>query len=217
MRFRNRADAGRQLAAVLAGRKFNSPLVVALPRGGVPVAVAVASALDAPVEVFVARKVGAPRREEFGIGAVAERGAVVVDDAALRALGVSRAAFDRLVAKEHRELERRVRRYRGDRPLPDLEGRDVIVVDDGLATGVTAEAALRGLRTLHPRRLLLAVPVCPPETAARLGRVADGVVCVEAPTTFHAVGEFYERFDQTSDAEVVALLDRARARAESAG
>jgi putative phosphoribosyl transferase len=191
-------------------------MVMALPRGGVPVAVEVASALDAPVEAFVARKVGAPGHEEYGIGAVAECGAVVVDERALRVLGMSHDTFDHLAARERSEVERRVSQYRGDRPLPDLEARDVVLVDDGLATGVTAEAALRGLRSLDPRRLLLAVPVCVPKTAERLRRVADDVVCAAAPERFFAVGQFYETFDQTTDAEVLELLERARARVEAA-
>jgi putative phosphoribosyl transferase len=215
MRFGDRTDAGRRVAAILARRTLRSPLVMALPRGGVPVALEVASALDAPVEVFVARKVGAPGHEEYGIGAVAEYGAVVVDKRALQVLGMSRETFDQLAAREQREVERRVSQYRGDRPIPDLEDRDVVLADDGLATGVTAEAALLGLRSLHPRHLLLAVPVCVPKTAERLRRVADDVVCAEAPERFFAVGQFYERFEQTTDTEVLELLDQARARAEA--
>lgn len=212
MRFRHRSDAGRQLAEALVGLGLSSPIVLAVPRGGVPVAVEVAGALDAPLEVFVARKIGAPGHPELGIGAIAEGGSTVVDRRAVEALGVSGEAFDRLVETESRELDRRVLRYRGERRLPDLDGREIVLVDDGLATGVTAEAALRSLRTARPRRLVLAVPVCARETATRLRGVADEVVCVAAPTPFHAVGRFYDRFDQITDDEVVALLDLDRAR-----
>jgi putative phosphoribosyl transferase len=172
------------------------------------VALEVARELDAPLEVFVARKIGAPGQPELGIGAVAEGGGLVVDRSAVRALGLSSEAFDRLVDVELREVDRRVQRYRGTRQLPDLEGRDIVLVDDGLATGVTAEAALRSLRSRDPHRLVLAVPVCPPETAERMRQVADEVVCVDAPASFHAVGQFYERFDQTSDEDVLDLLAR---------
>lgn len=211
MRFPDRTQAGRQLGAVLADLDLSAPVVLALPRGGVPVAFEVAAQLEAPLEVFVARKVGAPGHPEFGIGAIAEGddpGGVVVDEEALRVLGVRRERFDALAAHERIELERRVWHYRGDRPLPPLDGREVIVVDDGLATGVTAEAALRALRLRRTRRLLLAVPVCAPDTALRLGTLAE-VVCLSRPPDFRAVGRWYERFDQTTDAEVIDLLARS--------
>ena len=215
MRFRHRSDAGRQLAEAVTALDLTSPIVLGLPRGGVPVAFEVAEALDAALDVFVARKIGASGHPELGIGAIAEGGAIVVDREALQARGVSGEAFDRLVDAESKELDRRVQHYRGDRRLADLEGCEVVLVDDGLATGVTAEAALRGIHSRGPRRLLLAVPVCAPAATARLRDVADEVLCVDAPTTFHAVGQFYERFDQTSDDEVIALLARARDRMEA--
>ncbi len=211
MRFHDRTEAGRQLGAAVADLDLLTPLVLALPRGGVPVAFEIASRLDAPLEVFVARKVGAPGHREFGIGAIAEGddpGGVVVDEEALRVLGVSRERFDALAAEERTELDRRIRHYRGDRRLPKIAGRDVIVVDDGLATGVTAEAALRALRPRQPHRLLLAVPVCAPDTATRLSSLAE-VVCLSQPSDFGAVGRWYERFDQTTDTEVLDLLARS--------
>lgn len=215
MRFRDRTDAGRQLAGALADLKLTrAPIVLALPRGGVPVALEVTLVLDSPLEVFVVRKIGAPGHAEFGIGAVAEGGSVVVDRQAVKALGLSSEDFERLVEAESRELDCRVRRYRADRQLPDMEGRDVVVVDDGLATGVTAEAALQGLRSRSPHLLVLAVPVCAPQTAERLRQIADEVVCVAAPASFGAVSRFYQRFDQTSDEEVLDLLARASTRAE---
>ncbi len=215
MRFRDRTDAGRRLARVLAPCDLQSPVVLGLPRGGVPVALEVALAMGAPLEVFVARKIGAPNQPEFGIGGVAEGGAVVVDRRAVQDLGLPSDALDRLVDAENREVDRRVQRYRGGRPLPELEGRDVLLVDDGLARGVTAEAALRALRDHSPRLLILAVPVCAPATADRLRHIADEVVCAEEPMSFYAVGQFYDRFDQTSDDEVLKLLAQASTRAEA--
>jgi putative phosphoribosyl transferase len=212
MRFRDRSDAGRRLAGELRRLDLDDPVVLALPRGGVPVGFEVAAGLGAPLEVIVARKVGAPGHREFGIGAVAEGGTVVASDA-VWAIGLDPERFAPLADAERRELDRRVERYRHGRPLPDVRGRDVVLVDDGLATGVTAEAALRALRQGSPGTLVLAVPVCAPETAARLGGVADRVVCVIAPEAFRAVGEWYDLFGQTSDDEVVALLDRSRAMA----
>jgi len=213
MRFRDRGEAGRQLADEVAGLQLDAPVVLALPRGGVPVGAVVAARLRAPLDVFVTRKVGAPQHREFGIGAVAEGGTVVADQEALAALGLSAAGFERLADEERAELDRRVRRYRGDRPMVEVRGRDVVLVDDGLATGVTAEAALRALRLREPRSLVLAVPVGAPDTVQRLGAVADQVVCVHAPEQFAAVGLWYDIFDQTSDDEVLALLEGGREQA----
>jgi predicted phosphoribosyltransferase len=211
MRFSDRREAGRRLAALLADAGLQDPLVLALPRGGVPVAYEIATALGAPLDVFVARKVGAPGHPEYGIGAVAEGGTGVVDAWAAQALGLTQEDFDRRAADEQREVERRVQEYRGERRLPALAGRDVVLVDDGLATGVTAEAALRALRAQEPRRLILAVPVCAPETARRLRGLADEVICVASPPDFRAVGLWYDDFGQTSDEEVRDLLARAHA------
>jgi len=207
MPFRDRRHAGRQLAVRLSALNLSEPVVLGLPRGGVPVAAEVAASLDAPVDVFVARKIGAPGHEELGIGAVAEGSAdPVVTDIAAR-LGLRPADVEILAARARAELGRRVTAYRGDRPLPDVSGKEVVVVDDGLATGVTAEAALRSLRRLGPRRLILAVPVCAREPAARLGALADDVICAETPALFYAVGEWYEDFSQTTDEEVLDILD----------
>lgn len=211
MLFRDRADAGRQLAQRLRAMELVSPVVLALPRGGVPVAAEIAAAFGAPMDVFVARKVGAPGHEEFGIGAIAEGlDKPVVSDAA-RHLRLHRRDVDQLAARARDELERRVRLYRGDRQLPNLTARDVVLVDDGLATGVTAEAALRSLRQQRPARVILAVPVCSPDTADRLAALADEVVCAAAPAQFFAVGQWYQNFSQTTDDEVLDLLERFRA------
>lgn len=210
MSFRDRRDAGRQLAQRLQQLPRSSPLVFGLPRGGVPVAAEVAAALGAPLDVFVARKVGLPGHEELGIGAIAEGMVEPIVSEAARSVGIRPADLGALATKARRELDRRVASYRGERAVPAVAGRDVIVVDDGLATGVTAEAALRSLRSRNPNRLILAVPVCTPETARRLRGLADAVVCVEAPQQFSAVGQWYEDFSQTTDAEVVALLAAAQ-------
>ena len=180
-----------------------------------PVAFEVARAVDAPLEVFVARKIGAPGHREYGIGAIAEGGTVVFDSWAVRALRLASEQLDELTDAERDELERRVRLYRGERSLPSLARRDVVLVDDGLATGVTAEAAVRALRAMEPRRVIVAVPACAPESRDRLARLADDVVCVIAPPDFQAVGLWYERFDQTTDDEVADLLAAARAGART--
>ena len=206
--FHDRVDGGRQLVAVVDALHLADPIVLALPRGGVPVAAEVARVVGAPLDVVVARKVGAPGQPELGIGAVAEGGGTVVGEVA-RQMGVTAERFERLADLERAELVRRVRIYRGSRPLPDLVGREVVLVDDGLATGVTAEAALRSIRAARPSRLVLAVPTAAPDTAARLARVADDVLAVMTPEPFLAVGRWYVEFDQTSDLEVLDLLTRA--------
>ena len=202
--FRDRADAGRRLASVLRG-PWRDPVVLGLPRGGVPVAAEVARAFDAELDVFVARKVGAPGHPELGIGAIAEGGTVVTTDT-VRLLRVSDEDLQRRIDAERAELDRRVERYRSGRPLPDVGGRDVILVDDGLATGVTAEASLLALRAMGPSRLVLGVPVSAPETVERLRAVADEVVCLEAPLRFVAVGQWYGDFRPTTDEEVLRHL-----------
>lgn len=210
MTFDDRRDAGRQLGKLLRRQQLTAPVVLALPRGGVPVAHEVAEALAAPMDVFVARKVGAPGRPEYGLGAIAEGGGEVFDDDRVAALGLGRADLEDTVVAERRELRRRVHDYRGDRPLPELTGRTAVVVDDGLATGVTAEAALRGVQSLRPDRIVLAVPVGAPRTVERLRTLAE-VVCLEQPRSFRAVGMWYRDFGQTTDEEVASILDRHEA------
>ncbi len=207
--FENRTDAGRKLATRLLKYRDRSPLVIALPRGGVPVAYEVARALGAPLDVLVARKIGAPGQPEFGIGAIAQGGAVFLNDGIVRELGVTQEYLNAVTRKETAEMARRVRAYRGDRPPLDVRGRTVLLVDDGLATGVTTRAAVRALREQAPREIILAVPVCAPETALELRSEFDEVICASSPEHFRAVGLWYVDFEQTTDEEVVSLLVRA--------
>ena len=205
-RFADRRDAGRRLAERLAPLAGEAPIVVALPRGGVPVAREVATALGAPLEILAVRKLGAPHNPEYGIGAVAEDGTRVIDAGAVAALGIDGGTLDALIARETAELRRRVDAYRGDRPALDLEGRTAIVVDDGVATGVPDTAALRAVRARRPARAVLAVPVCPPDSAARLSEEADEVICLAMPPLLYGVGQWYRDFSQVTDEEVVAAL-----------
>jgi putative phosphoribosyl transferase len=217
VRFRDRCDAGRQLVDRLVSLKLSDPLILALPRGGVPVAFEIAEALRAPLDVVVARKIGAPGHRELGIGAIAEGGGVVADEATMRMLGITDARFKKLAEQEQPELERRIRLYRGGRPLPAMAGRDVVLVDDGVATGVTAEAAVGSARRAGADRVILAVPTCAPESARRLENIADVVVCIIEPANFVAVGQWYKDFAQISDQEVLRLLRRASRREKAEG
>ncbi len=184
--------------------------MLALPRGGVPVAYEVARALGAPLDLLVARKLGAPDQPELGIGAVAPGGVRLLNEHAVRVLGISEEYLQEVTRREMEELERRQRAFRGDQPPPDLRDRSVIIVDDGLATGITARAAVASVRLSAPRRIVLAVPVCAPEAATVLGREVDEIVCLARPDDFRAVGLWYEDFEQTSDEQVIDLLERAR-------
>jgi predicted phosphoribosyltransferase len=218
VRFKDRHDAGRRLAALLEPYRREHPVVVGLPRGGVPVAAEVARALDAPLDVAVVRKIGAPQNSEYAIGAVAEGGVHVLGRRMGRAADLTGAELDALIARAERELEERLRRYRGTRPPVPLEGRTVIVVDDGLATGRSALAAVRSLRRRGAARVILAAPVASREAASLLSEAADEVVCVEVPTDLWAVGAWYVDFRATSDEEVAALLEEnAQASAGSRG
>jgi predicted phosphoribosyltransferase len=204
--FVDRREAGRRLAEPVAALALDDPIVVALPRGGVPVAAEVAGALGAPLEVLVVRKLGMPGQPELALGALAEGGAEVVDPHLARLGRVDATALDLLRADARTEIERRVQTYRGGRPPPDVDGRVVVLIDDGLATGRTAEAAIAALRTAGASRVVLAVPVASPDTADALAGKADDVVTVIRPRDMRAVGLWYDDFTQTTDAEVVALL-----------
>jgi len=215
--FRDRRDAGRQLAARLESLRDEHPVVLGLPRGGIPVAAEVAEALDAPLDVIVVRKLGVPFQPELGMGAIGEDGVRVLNDEVVRLARVSPEEIAEVERRERVEVERRARRFRGDRPPVPLRGRTVIVVDDGIATGGTAKAALEVAREHGARRVILAVPVAPPDTLAAMRSVADEVVCLEAPSAFYAVGQWYHDFTQTTDDEVVLLLEDAAARMASRG
>jgi putative phosphoribosyl transferase len=203
IRFRDRAEAGRRLAERVAGLGLQRPIVLALPRGGVPIAAEVATTIDAPLDVLVVRKVGAVGQPELAVGAIAEDGDVVLDERGL--VGQPRAALDATIARERAEVTRRIERYRDGRPLPDVRGAEVVVVDDGLATGMTAEAAVRMLQARGAARVVLAVPVAARASAARLRRICD-VVTVGEPSGFGAVGAYYDDFRQVPDEEVLRLL-----------
>jgi putative phosphoribosyl transferase len=206
-RFRNREDAGRQLAARLDAYKNRPDVVVlGLPRGGVPVAYEVARQLVAPLDVFVVRKLGLPGQNELAMGAIAGESVEVLNHDVIDHLGVPRAVVDRVVERERAELRRREMAFRADRVPLDVAEKTVIIVDDGLATGSTMEAAIAALRQMGPARIVVAVPVGAEETCARLRTTADEVVCLATPWPFNAVGQWYEDFAQTTDQEVRALL-----------
>ncbi|RBM16717.1 phosphoribosyltransferase [Prauserella sp. PE36] len=204
--YTDRRDAGRRLAGLLSERDWVEPVVLGLARGGVPVAAEVAAELDAPLGVAVARKIGAPEHPEFGIGAVTAHGPATFDDRSVRALGLGPGDLEEACERERAEAQRRVDLYLQGREPERAEGRDVLLIDDGLATGVTATAALRALRADGPRRLILATPVCAAEAAEGLRAEADEVVCALRPEGFRAVGQWYDDFGQTTDDEVLDLL-----------
>ncbi len=210
MRFRDRVDAGRRLAARLGHLRFEHPVVVGLPRGGVPVAFEVARALGAPLDVILVRKLGVPSQPELAMGAIGEGGVRVLNDRVVRYARISDEQIARIEAAEAAELERRAGDLRGTRHPVPFAGRTVVIVDDGLATGSTARAAIQIAREKGAKRVVLAAPVAPPETIAALETEADEVVAIVVPDNFRGVGQFYDDFSQTPDAEVVELLERAR-------
>jgi putative phosphoribosyl transferase len=209
MRFRDRSDAGRRLAARLGALRGQDVVVLGLPRGGVPVAYEIAQALGAPLDVILVRKLGVPFQPELGMGAIGEGGVRVIDEEVVRAAGVLPNDLDVVEKREQAELKRRASRYRGTRPGHSLNGRVALVVDDGIATGSTARAACRVARALGARRVVLAAPVAPPAAARELAGEADEVVLLDSPEGFWAIGQFYDDFTQTTDDQVVALLSRA--------
>ncbi|MER6552681.1 phosphoribosyltransferase family protein [Streptomyces sp. NPDC001110] len=216
MQFTDRTDAGRRLAVALRHLGRRDPVVLGLPRGGVPVAYEVAQALGAPLDVIVVRKLGVPYHPELGFGAIGEGGVRIISEEIVRRTGVGEKDLVAVERAEAAELVRRAHAYREGRPRLPLKGRAVVVVDDGVATGATARAACQVVRAQGAAYVVLAVPVAPPDAAARLREDADEVVCLSAPVLFSAVGEWYRDFSQTSDEEVVALLARASADAVTA-
>jgi putative phosphoribosyl transferase len=207
---KDRTEAGRLLAEKLtAYANREDVIVLGLPRGGVPVAFEIAKKLEAPLDVFVVRKLGVPWQEELAMGAIATGGVRVLNDEVVKAYRISDEEIDEVEAKEKKELERREREYRGDRPALDVRGRTVLLVDNGVATGTTMRAGLAALRKLQPGRIVVAVAVAPQSTYEALKAEADEVVCLLAPETFYAISMWYERFKQTTDEEVRDLLARA--------
>ena len=213
--YRDRIAAGRELADHFdAGHRWRNAVVLGLPRGGVPVAAEVATALGAELDVLVVRKIGLPWQPELAMGAIASGGICVRNESVIRATGVSDEDFDEVARAEREELKRRERRYRGERPLPVLAGRPVILVDDGLATGSTMRAAVAAVRAFDPAEVAVAVPVGSDEAVASLQRIADEVICPATPEPFGAIGAFYDDFSQVGDDEVEAILQEAYAATE---
>ncbi len=214
MLFSDRRDAGRRLAKELARASLPDPVVLGIPRGGVIVADEVARTLGAPLDLVIPRKIGAPGNPELAIGAVAQDGTLVADEALVKALGVSQRYLEAETQRQRAEIERRLSLYRQGRLAVALAGASAIVVDDGIATGATVLAALRGVRAQGPARLVLAVPVAPPDTLERLRAETDEIVCLATPEPFYAVGQFYRHFEQTSDEEVFEIMERSRPASE---
>jgi putative phosphoribosyl transferase len=214
--FLDRYDAGRRLASALSNYADRSDLLIlALPRGGVPVAYEVARALHAPLDVFLVRKLGFPGHEELAMGAIATGGVRIIDQQIVQMFGISDEAIDRVTATEQRELERREQLYRDGRPAPDVKGRTAILIDDGLATGSTMRAAVQALRQEGARKIVIAVPVAPPETCEAFRDEVDDIICAVTPEPFRAVGIWYADFSETTDDEVRELLARAEREANS--
>lgn len=208
--YQDRKQAGQTLGEqLLSYQNHDDVLVLGLPRGGVPVAYEIARALEAPLDVWVVRKLGTPGQQELAMGAIASGGKRVLNDKIVRSLGLSEETIDEVAEHEQKELERREQAYRGDRERPAIEGKTVILVDDGLATGATMRAAIEALRQQNPGRIIMAVPVAPPETIEQLSREVDEVICPQTPSPFGGIGGWYERFPQTSDDEVRDLLTKA--------
>lgn len=210
--FNDRVDAGRKLAKKLS-KYANRPdvLILALPRGGVPVAFEVAKELNVKMDIFIVRKLGVPGNEELAMGAIASDNIRVLNEDVVRSFQIPERVIDKVAENELRELERRERTYRGDRPKPDIKGITVILIDDGLATGATMRAAATALKTKNPAKIVVAVPTAAPDTCEFFGREVDEVICVATPEPFYGVGAWYEDFSQTTDKEVCELLDKARA------
>lgn len=214
MRFMDRADAGRQLGNAVSRTRWVDPIVLGLPRGGVPVAREVARALDAPLDVWIVRKVGVPWEPELGVGAVAEGDSMFLDHVLMDEIGLSRREVDPLLREKRAEVRERVHRFRGSRPAPRLEGRTVVLVDDGIATGGTMRAAIQSIQQMKPHRLVLAVPMAAPDAIHQLGSLVDEMICLSSDPWLSSVGEAYRSFPQVSDEEVAELLAEEETRSE---
>jgi putative phosphoribosyl transferase len=203
---------GKLLAARIKKMNIKNPIVLAIPRGGVPVAKEIALEIHAPLDLVITRKIGFPGQPEFAIGAVTQEGEVILDQQTIRTMAVSREYLKEEAAAQTKEIQSRLERYRGKRPYPDLTGNDVIIVDDGIATGNTVQAAIESVRLKKPKSITLAVGVAPPETIRRLSGKVDSTVCLDTPEPFYAIGEFYESFEQVEDEEVKQALREVNSR-----
>lgn len=210
--FENREEAGRRLAKLLDRYRRQNPLILALPRGGVVVGYEVATAFNAPLDILVSRKIGAPYNKEFGIGAISEGNVVVLNDPIIKQLGISKKILENLIDAEREELKRRSHLYRRNRPMIHVYNKTVIIVDDGLATGVTAEAAIKSVKKLKPKQIVFAAPVCSEQTAKALKEQTESVVCVTTPYDLSAIGNYYRDFPQVSDEEVLEIMKKEQKR-----
>lgn len=206
--FQDRKDAGQKLAKVLSHYAVEKPIILGMPRGGVVVASEIAKALNAPLDIIVSRKIGAPLQPEYAIGAIAEGDVQIFNSEAISSLGINEVELQALVAREKKEMERRIKLYRGNKPMLDLKDKVVIIVDDGVATGQTALVSIRSVRKMQPRKIIFACGVCARDALIMLKQEADVVVCLSQPVIFYAVGEWYKNFAQTEDAEVIKLLGK---------
>lgn len=206
MIFRDRTQVGKLLGERIQKLKLKNPIVLAIPRGGVPVAKEIALAIRAPLDLVITRKIGYPGEPEFAIGAVTQEGDLVVDENTLKSMGVGQEYLKQEASRQTKEIKERMHKYRGERPFPNLAGRDVIIVDDGVATGNTVIAAIESVKKKRPESTILAVGVAPPETVRKLSEKVDDMVCLETPEPFFAIGEFYENFEQVEDDEVKQIL-----------
>ncbi|MBI2599902.1 phosphoribosyltransferase [Candidatus Daviesbacteria bacterium] len=210
MVFESRQEAGKKLATKLIKFREDNPFVLALPRGGVPIGFEVADVLHAPLDVIIVRKIGLSSNPEFGIGAIAEGGVKVLDQTSIEVLGIDETELEDTIKLEEEELSKRVKTYHGNDKLPNLTGKTAILVDDGMATGITAKAAIEAVRKLNPKKIILASPVCAIDTAESLKSKIDEVICLATPFEFMAVGSWYKNFEQLSDEENVNLLKKSK-------
>jgi putative phosphoribosyl transferase len=210
MIFADRYDAGKHLASEIKKKGYSTPYVIGLARGGLPVAFEVAKALKSPLSVLVVRKLGVPALAELGFGAIAPSGIMVLNEEIVRIAGLSKYEINLARQKEQAELSRRIKRYGAKPEMPEIKDKIAILVDDGIATGISAQAAIKYLKVFNPKKVVLATPVCSPETLQMLKAEADEVICLNSPAYFSAVGEWYKDFSQTSDEEVIELLEKAQ-------
>ncbi len=206
MIFENRTDAGKQLSDKLIRFKGRKAIILALPRGGVPVGHEIANRLDLPLEIIISRKIGAPLNPELGIGAISENDSLVINQSTVDLLGITQKQIQEIISEQKKELERRVMLYRNGRSLLDMSGKSIILVDDGLATGVTAQAAVKALKKQNPKNIIFAAPVCALKSVNQLKREVDAVFCLSSPDDLQSVGIYYRNFDQLTDEEVIKLL-----------